>query len=504
MSSIIKKAQSQMNAKGIDVGVADGIWGPKTEAGWAKYAPTLGEPWRQLTSEFKDGVAKIASGLRMPKEGREWLLACMSWETGGTFSPSITNGAGSGACVTRNVLPITRRCGITPVKDLRLDDQILAFDPESGDTRFSPVQAITSFTGKHLYSHRINDNQDRGFSSTASHRWLIDGQEQISDELPSDVFLPIIGIHEEDGSLPGGDACNDTLLVILLAILFGRVTDDRQLCLTITSRNSKAFTDQVDMSLAMSGMLDYVQIEPNAVEYYIRKDLTQTYYELANGIMRRDVASYLMYPLSRMLSAAGTSVLYDVSPQALGTLNLIQLFSDTRLIITQHQSNAIHIVTNESHRKVRDELVTELSNQSDASVWCPTVAEGYWIGMVNGEFPIVTGNSGLIQFMPSTAVSLGTTTAALRKMTQMEQLVYVEKYFAHNRGRLQNLGDVYMAILWPAGIGKPDSYVLWDKNGMPKTFSQNAGLDLNKDSRVTRAECLVKIREHLLAGYGIK
>jgi hypothetical protein len=61
-----------------------------------------------------------------------------------------------------------------------------------------------------------------------------------------------------------------------------------------------------------------------------------------------------------------------------------------------------------------------------------------------------------------------------------------------------------MAILWPAGIGKPDSYVLWDKNGMPKTFSQNAGLDLNKDSRVTRAECLVKIREHLLAGYGIK
>lgn len=111
-----------------------------------------------------------------------------------------------------------------------------------------------------------------------------------------------------------------------------------------------------------------------------------------------------------------------------------------------------------------------------------------------------SGATGLIQFMPSTAISLGTTTAKLAQMTPEDQLNYVYKYFKPYKGRIKNLGDLYMAILWPAGVGKPDSYVLWDKKTRPTTFRQNAGLDLNKDGKITRAECLKKIQEKLKKG----
>jgi hypothetical protein len=108
-----------------------------------------------------------------------------------------------------------------------------------------------------------------------------------------------------------------------------------------------------------------------------------------------------------------------------------------------------------------------------------------------------SGATGLIQFMPSTARSLGTTTEALAQMTAEDQLNYVWKYFAPFKGRLNNLGDVYMAILWPKGVGKPDSYVVFD-SGI--AYRQNAGLDINKDGDVTRGECLSKIQDKLAKG----
>jgi hypothetical protein len=111
-----------------------------------------------------------------------------------------------------------------------------------------------------------------------------------------------------------------------------------------------------------------------------------------------------------------------------------------------------------------------------------------------------SGATGLIQFMPSTARGMGTTTAALAKMTAEDQLRWVYEYFKPYAGRLNNLGDLYMAILWPKAVGKPDHYVLWDKGKMPTTFRQNSGLDVNKDGLVTRAECLVKVNERLARG----
>lgn len=102
-----------------------------------------------------------------------------------------------------------------------------------------------------------------------------------------------------------------------------------------------------------------------------------------------------------------------------------------------------------------------------------------------------SGATGLIQFMPSTAKMLGTTTTALAKMTPEDQLNYVYKYFRPFFGRLNNLGDTYMAILWPKGVGQPDHYVVFDSG---TAYRQNAGLDIDKDGDVTRAECIAKVQ----------
>ncbi|MBC8275792.1 MAG: PD40 domain-containing protein, partial [Chloroflexi bacterium] len=109
-----------------------------------------------------------------------------------------------------------------------------------------------------------------------------------------------------------------------------------------------------------------------------------------------------------------------------------------------------------------------------------------------------SGATGLIQFMPSTALNLGTTTDALRVMGAVEQLDYVEKYFQPYRGRLATLEDVYMAILWPQAIGKPVDYVLFAKPSI--YYTQNSGLDLNKDGQVTKAEASAKVKNSLMEG----
>lgn len=111
-----------------------------------------------------------------------------------------------------------------------------------------------------------------------------------------------------------------------------------------------------------------------------------------------------------------------------------------------------------------------------------------------------SGATGLIQFMPSTAKSLGTTTSALAAMTPEDQINYVWKYFRDWKGRLRSLADVYMAILWPAAVGKPEGHVLWDKKSRPTTYRQNAGLDVNRDGTITKAEAAAKVAALLPEG----
>lgn len=107
---------------------------------------------------------------------------------------------------------------------------------------------------------------------------------------------------------------------------------------------------------------------------------------------------------------------------------------------------------------------------------------------------------GLIQFGAAAAKDIGTTTGALVKLTAEEQLIFVHKFFQPYKGKLKNLSDVYLRILWPAGVGKPEDYVLWDQKTRPTTYVQNKGLDINKDGKITKAECCAKVTQKLVAG----
>ena len=106
-----------------------------------------------------------------------------------------------------------------------------------------------------------------------------------------------------------------------------------------------------------------------------------------------------------------------------------------------------------------------------------------------------SGATGLIQFIPSTAIGLGTTTTQLAQMTQLQQLDYVEKYFQPYKGRLSSLEDVYMAVLWPAASGKGSSHVLFKEGTI--YYKQNSGLDLNSDGQITAGEATDKVRQYL-------
>lgn len=103
-----------------------------------------------------------------------------------------------------------------------------------------------------------------------------------------------------------------------------------------------------------------------------------------------------------------------------------------------------------------------------------------------------SGATGLIQFMPSTAARMGTTVDELAAMTPEAQLTYVEKYFQPYKNKLQTIEDHYMAILWPAAIGKAESFVLFSKPSA--AYRENAGLDTDKDGKVTKYEAASNVR----------
>jgi hypothetical protein len=100
-----------------------------------------------------------------------------------------------------------------------------------------------------------------------------------------------------------------------------------------------------------------------------------------------------------------------------------------------------------------------------------------------------SGAVGLIQFMKSTAAALGTTTAKLATMDAVQQLGYVYRYFQQFDDDFSHytLEDVYMCILYPKAVGKPNDWPMPWKYGSI-AYKQNSGLDLNKDHTITKAE----------------
>lgn len=99
--------------------------------------------------------------------------------------------------------------------------------------------------------------------------------------------------------------------------------------------------------------------------------------------------------------------------------------------------------------------------------------------------------TGLIQFLESTAVWLGTTTAALAQMTRVQQLDYVYEYLRRtkqSRGSFNYLVDVYLAVFYPASIDDGLDYIYPNH-----VYAANKGFDLDKDGKITKKEIQDKI-----------
>lgn len=105
--------------------------------------------------------------------------------------------------------------------------------------------------------------------------------------------------------------------------------------------------------------------------------------------------------------------------------------------------------------------------------------------------------TGLIQFMESTAKSLGTSTSALAAMSPVEQLDYVEKYLQRAKktaGFAQNDklsgGQLYALVFLPARAHRE---VLASSG--ENYYGANRGLDTNKDGNITMSELDNRVRD---------
>jgi hypothetical protein len=93
--------------------------------------------------------------------------------------------------------------------------------------------------------------------------------------------------------------------------------------------------------------------------------------------------------------------------------------------------------------------------------------------------------TGLIQFLPSTAIALGTTNAELFNMSVNEQLDYVSKYLelVSKYKKIRSITDLYLAVFSPNSIGFSSNHIIASKNS--EIVINNRGLDTNKDSTIT-------------------
>ncbi len=106
---------------------------------------------------------------------------------------------------------------------------------------------------------------------------------------------------------------------------------------------------------------------------------------------------------------------------------------------------------------------------------------------------------GLIQFTKSGTEGLGKTVDELKVMTEVEQLDYVYKYMARciaAKGPLTTRSDIYMAIICPEAVGKPETYSCYSAASSPRAYEQNKGLDWGKKGFITKADATVPVDKY--------
>lgn len=110
-----------------------------------------------------------------------------------------------------------------------------------------------------------------------------------------------------------------------------------------------------------------------------------------------------------------------------------------------------------------------------------------------------SGATGLIQFTKKTAASMGYTTAQLARMSAVQQLQGpVYDYFKPYKNQLTSLGNTYLAVFYPAALGKGSDYVIATS---PSTaYVQNAGLDVARKGYITAIDATARVERSFREG----
>ena len=74
------------------------------------------------------------------------------------------------------------------------------------------------------------------------------------------------------------------------------------------------------------------------------------------------------------------------------------------------------------------------------------------------------------------------------------------KHFQPYYKRTKTLSDMYMAILMPKYIGKPEDTAIFSILASPVQYRQNKGLDTNKDGVITKQEATSMVYSRYVKG----
>jgi len=131
--------------------------------------------------------------------------------------------------------------------------------------------------------------------------------------------------------------------------------------------------------------------------------------------------------------------------------------------------------------------------------WLMAVMDFETAGTLSPSKKNAAGSSGtgLIQLTKAS----GYDKQKLLKQKAEEQLDSVAGYLERYRGRLNNLTELYLSVLWPAALGKPDDYVLFKSPSI--AYKQNGRVfDVTGKGYVTKGDVAAAMKKRYKAGLG--
>lgn len=559
--------QTKMKDSGFYEGKIDGEWGPKSEAAYEAYTASLEDTsnldiaWSAKVSEaFVERVKLMCSNLKMDENGPDYMMSCMAWESGESFSPSIKNAAGSGACVDIETEILTQD-GWKKYNEVNVGDTIYSVNYNENKLENDEILNLLikesdnnyklssrSFNSLSTHDHRwylkqnyycrtdntpsiqirtteeiVNLKSSHTYSIPHPNKELID-TITIKRKYPLELYT-LIGLICGDGSI---NKERNRIEVVSHAVSNPHETALVENCINVVFPDSI-----VPMDNKKSGehlyrwrfnkkesdfLINFFDVKYNSEllqNKFIKKLDPVIFHELdfeaASALMEGYLTSDGHYCKSNNTISfrnAEKEIINDF-------MHCAVLAGENPRMVIDERGGKFQTFPNGRDYEIRDIFTVYLRDTKYTScanhqmkrekvtenitVWCPTTRNQNWIARRNGTV-YITGNCGLIQFMPKTAKSLGTTTEALGAMTALEQLEYVEKYFKSFKGRIKSISDAYMTILWPKAVGKELDYVMFDKAETPTTYRQNSGVDINLDGKCTKAEAAAKVMQKYKKG----